>query len=61
MSQMERGLELMEGGCNRSQAMLGGFGTVYGLNDELDQHLSRAVGGSMRRQALTCGALTAAR
>lgn len=60
MGNTEKVMELLESGCNCSQAMLVGFGTAYGLSEELALHLGRTLGGGMGRSALTCGALTGA-
>lgn len=56
----QRAMELIEQGCNCSQAILAAFGGPYGVDEAAARDLARAFGGGMGRHGLTCGAITGA-
>ena len=55
---VEKAKELFKSGYNCSQAVVGAYADLFGMEPELALKLAEGFGGGMGRMRLTCGAVT---
>ena len=53
---VRRGVELFKSGYNCSQAVVGAFADVYGLDPDIAARMAASFGGGIGKMRLTCGA-----
>ncbi len=57
-SRVEKAVELFHSGYNCSQAVVGAYADLFGLDTETALRLSASFGGGMGRMRLVCGAVS---
>lgn len=60
MTHVEQAQSLFQQGFNCSQAVLGAFGSEFGLDEETSLRVAGGFGGGIGRMAGVCGAVTGA-
>ena len=58
MDRVEKAMELFKSGYNCSQAVVGAYADIFGMEPETAIRFAEGMGGGMGRMRLTCGAVT---